>query len=58
MAVRDGRERMRAFIIACCAVIAIAVGAAVVLDGFVQEIVVDRIHRAQRPNLVPVPAEY
>jgi hypothetical protein len=28
---------MRAFIVACCAVIAIAVGAAVVLDRFVQE---------------------
>ncbi len=28
---------MRAFIIACCAVIAIAAGAAVVLDRFVQE---------------------
>ena len=28
---------MRAFIVACCAVIAIAVGAAVILDRFVQE---------------------
>jgi len=28
---------MRAFIVACCAVIAIAVSAAVVLDRFVQE---------------------
>jgi hypothetical protein len=29
---------MRAFILACCAVILIAVGAAVVLDRFLQEL--------------------
>jgi len=32
-----GDWRMRPFILACCAVILIAVGAAIVLDRFVQE---------------------
>jgi hypothetical protein len=37
IAMQKRRKRMRAFIVACCAIIAIAVGAAVVLDRFVQE---------------------